>query len=630
MGAMDLNGAGDGGAGQTQLPGVLIPGRLPAGLGAQKGCDDKGAIGEDGALKGHRSNLPHRGPGGKPALGHNTARALDSAPLHLYVPPMRVPSTTWLALSLAAACTGGDSGAPQDTATGIQYRLQLQPVMPQDQRDLFADVATLVLHVAPAEGEPYDISLDAIDGGFGAEALDEITDATITLEGLDAGGAVVAWGQTPPLSALDGDEDLVTVLMARPESMARLSDLSVPTVGGVLVWAGDGRLLLFGGGNQGADGNRSGSDAVWALSTGTRSSGTSFEWVGALPPIDGVGDVTGRVGLSATRLTGATPDEGKIFIVGGGADVGGTDVVAHDAVLWDPQTDTAESVEGLDIRSGLFLHKAVEMPGGEGVALIGGFPETDSERLYLFGSTAWYYDAAARDLSTVRLSGAQSAYTLAAGAALMSEGVLVCGGVDLVDDAHYLISPGCDIIEPGGELRALEGGGDQLVEPVFHHEMTRLPSGEVLLTGGLSAADPTLVGTSDSLDATSGAWIYDGDSWRETLNPMNLPRAMHSSVLLADGRVLIFGGVSRNRSVFWSGTSAMPCAEIFTPGAETFTLLPEGCSAQSPTGALPQPAAWPTAAVDPLRGAVVLGGIDDNGDSIASVSMYFAPLPLRD
>lgn len=92
----------------------------------------------------------------------------------------------------------------------------------------------------------------------------------------------------------------------------------------------------------------------------------------------------------------------------------------------------------------------------------------------------------------------------------------------------------------------------RLAEPVAMHTATTLADGRILFAGGFRAADevPCLDQPAASrcfdLTATTGALLYDPASGRSfaVRNSLSTPRAAHTATLLADGRVLLAGGVS--------------------------------------------------------------------------------------
>ncbi len=90
-----------------------------------------------------------------------------------------------------------------------------------------------------------------------------------------------------------------------------------------------------------------------------------------------------------------------------------------------------------------------------------------------------------------------------------------------------------------------------------------LADGRVLIMGGISVID----GASRTL---SSAEVFDPRTGRSTATgPMNVARADAAAVTLADGRVLVVGGMraSDNADVF------LASAELFDPGTSSFTAV---------------------------------------------------------
>ena len=96
--------------------------------------------------------------------------------------------------------------------------------------------------------------------------------------------------------------------------------------------------------------------------------------------------------------------------------------------------------------------------------------------------------------------------------------------------------------------------GEQARPPLRRHATTSLADGRVLVTGGVSDADPDA--TVELYDAVSGAW--------SSAERMTNGRDGHTATLLAGGDVLVTGG-------FTGG----PTGWVLTASAELFT--PPGC-----------------------------------------------------
>jgi len=88
---------------------------------------------------------------------------------------------------------------------------------------------------------------------------------------------------------------------------------------------------------------------------------------------------------------------------------------------------------------------------------------------------------------------------------------------------------------------------------------TLLPNGSWLLLGGMGQSGPL-----------AAAFIKPADSNQSVRIPssLNFPRAWHTATLLADGTVLVIGGLDGERKV-------VEAAELFDPETKTFRVLTE-------------------------------------------------------
>jgi hypothetical protein len=114
---------------------------------------------------------------------------------------------------------------------------------------------------------------------------------------------------------------------------------------------------------------------------------------------------------------------------------------------------------------------------------------------------------------------------------------------------------------------------------------------------------------------------------------MRNARAMHTSVTLAGGRVLVAGGVSgidpdaerldsNYSGLLFDYAGAIACAEIFDPETETFSAV-DPCGPGSATATLPERTLLAAMASDPRYGALVAGGIGvDKGQSVDNVILF--------
>jgi len=98
-----------------------------------------------------------------------------------------------------------------------------------------------------------------------------------------------------------------------------------------------------------------------------------------------------------------------------------------------------------------------------------------------------------------------------------------------------------------------------LVSPRRDHTATLLPNGKVLIAGGISSsssAAANVVATAELYDPATRTFTATGS--------MAVPRREHAATLLADGKVLVAGGVDNN-GIFLSS------AEIYDTATGTFT-----------------------------------------------------------
>lgn len=528
------------------------------------------------------------------------------------------PVTSVLAFLLGCGGNASDSGRPSGTfEPGVTYRLVLEPVLPSNQLDLLEGAAGVELTLDRPDGQEV-LDLFEIEGGFAAQDLGLLSDTTLSFAARDASGTLLAFGETPPLTVEDGEDRTISFLVAAPGERAAASALGPGLAAGALVADGRGRFLLFGGSR--AAGLTSGTDTVQALDLTSTEAALRFSSVGTLPPLDG--DASGRAGHSAVLLTGDHSDQGKILVTGGAADLFGTTQVSGRSLLWDPDSDTHEELSQ-SVADGTMLHTAVEGPEGN-VFFVGGFPGSDDDASFAFSKRAFRYEAATRLVSEIQTGSAQSFFANGAAARLLATGVLVCGGVDITaPQSTFRVSEGCDLLRPNGVLTPLEQPGQAMHAGLFLHELTTLQDGRVLLTGGIEAQPGTDLSEDAVFPATNEAWIFDGEAW-EQVGSLSVARALHSTALLPDGRVLVVGGVSENEGSFLQTDAALACAEIFDPVTETFALRDPSCSAASSSGYTSQPAALASVAGD-SRGVLVAGGLNAAGSPISDVSYFFVP-----
>jgi N-acetylneuraminic acid mutarotase len=135
-----------------------------------------------------------------------------------------------------------------------------------------------------------------------------------------------------------------------------------------------------------------------------------------------------------------------------------------------------------------------------------------------------------------------------------------------------------------------------LSAPRFGHTATLLANGKVLVVGGNSILPNGTYPV--GVDSLSSAELYDPqtNSWSLAAS-MRTARTSHTATLLADGRVLVAGGIESSRA---DPGSVLASAELYDPAANTWTA------------ATPMPSArWnQSATLLSDHRVLVIGGID--------------------
>jgi hypothetical protein len=133
---------------------------------------------------------------------------------------------------------------------------------------------------------------------------------------------------------------------------------------------------------------------------------------------------------------------------------------------------------------------------------------------------------------------------------------LVAGAGELDIDDLLVSFPLSERVTSSGQVLAT----GNLSTPREFHTATLLQNGKVLITGGNA-----FWGYPTWLSSSASAELYDPSAGQfVAISDMSVARTGHTASLLADGRVLIFGGTA-------SGT---PSAEIYDPSGGTFAPCP--------------------------------------------------------
>ena len=283
---------------------------------------------------------------------------------------------------------------------------------------------------------------------------------------------------------------------------------------------------------------------------GMAASATSFDTISTAELYDPVaGDWKSTGGLIAQRAyhTATLLQNGNVLVAGGWGGRG-SDAVAI-AEVYDPSMGTWSRTGDLLTRR--YWHTATQLQNGK-VLVAGGLLDVAITRGQIEGSAELYDPISGAWTRTGDLHEVRSQHT----ATRMQDGrVLVASGDNPYDDygdangTAEIYDPGTGTWSNTGSLLAIRDS----------HTATLLPSGKVLVTGGIH------------FSARNGAEIYDpvSHTWSPTGN-IGTPRFFgHTATLLADGKVLVAAGASEDNTPV-----ALDTAELYDDGFPPPTSVP--------------------------------------------------------
>ncbi len=384
----------------------------------------------------------------------------------------------------------------------------------------------------------------------------------------------------------------------------------------------DGRVLVIGDGHFSIGGTGDNSAEVYDPATGKFAA-------------------TGSMANTRSDATATLLQDGRVLVAGGDSGNATTSKALASAELYDAKTGTFSPTGSMTVARA--LPNAVLLKDG-GVLIEGGWSangDTATAELYdpatgTFKPTGALPSARLYDTATLLADGrvlfvggdgtggndpsipaSAELYDPSSGAfsptgsmalgrhdhtaTLLRDGrVLIVGGLE--SDPLYTYRPVAEVYDPAtGKFTSTAS----LHVPTANHIAALLPDGRVLVAGGRGPTSGPMA-TAELYDPSAkpgptpparGAFIATG--------PMVHPRAQHAATRLADGRVLVVGGVDEN---------AIPVAtaELYDPGTGRF----------SSTGSMARSRNYPVATLLPDGRVLVTGGIDDGGTALASAELY--------
>jgi len=257
---------------------------------------------------------------------------------------------------------------------------------------------------------------------------------------------------------------------------------------------------------------------------------------------------TGSMAVGRSGHTASLLADGRVLVVGGSTNVGSgtatTTVTLASAEIYDPGTGTFATAGNMaSPRTG---HTATVLPSGK-VLITGGQNDQTAQ------ATTELYDPQTNSFTA---TGSMAAPRTGHSATLLINGkVLVAGGAPI--KALYPGSIGITVVplttaELYDPLTGQFIAAESMTTGRIGHTATLLPNGTILIAGGFNEYSLTILG----YESYNSVEIYDpaAGSFIST-TPMSIGRFWHTATLLANGAVLVTGGIG--------GDLELASAEIF-------------------------------------------------------------------
>ena len=353
-----------------------------------------------------------------------------------------------------------------------------------------------------------------------------------------------------------------------------IASMSSPRSGHTATLLRDGRVLIAGGGNAGANGFQTLATAELFDPTSMRSTPTSDL-------------TTARSSHRAIRLL-----DGRVLILGGencGSSRYSFCFPTSAAEVFDPSTGVFSNTGSMITARSNFA--ATLLQDGR-VLVAGGWGGYSAGAL----SSAEIFDPVTETFSQ---TGTMTAPRLGAVATTLNDGkVLIAGGVQFTSgnaplDTAELFDPATGIFSNTSNMT--------IARRVYAASL--LPNGKVILAGGNDAS---------STLASAEAFDEAGSTFSAVAS-MTTPRAYHTATQLSDGRILLAGGEIDSTFVPDGAQTLLSSAELFDPASGLFTATASMQTARS----------GHTATLLQSGEVLVAGGRNQSG-TLASVEVFAA------
>ena len=299
-------------------------------------------------------------------------------------------------------------------------------------------------------------------------------------------------------------------------------------------------------------------------------------------PVTGTWTATGSLVTARDNHTATLLSNGKVLVVGGQGNVtGGT---LNTAELYDPASGMWAFTGNLG--NARYFHTATLLPSGKVLV-------ADGQNGGAVGTAELYNPASGTWNTTPNPVNSRYSHT----ATLLPNGmVLVAGGTD---GTNSLAS--AELYSPGQGANGAWTATADLVTPRSNQTATLLPTGSILFSAGFDGFQKI-----QSAKYLTSAELYDPASSGAWGSPpvMAAPREEHTATMLANGHVLVAGGIN--------GSGALASGELFDVAQEQWTA----------TGNLNTARYSHTATSLPNGKVLVAGGFDNSNAVLASAELY--------
>jgi N-acetylneuraminic acid mutarotase len=356
-------------------------------------------------------------------------------------------------------------------------------------------------------------------------------------------GALVSLSLLGALASLTPAAHAVTVVAAPPLSTARSNHTATQLT--------NGKLLIVGGQDGG---------------------NAPLSSVEIYDPFANAWSAGAALGTARSDHTATLLDNGRVLVVGGRS-MGGT-AALNTAQLYDPSTNTWSNAGNL--AAARSQHTATRLRSGK-VLVIGGQHNANvlaSAELYDPATNAW---TSAGSLATAR-----RLHTATAAAAGIGDDVFVMGGLDVGTNG---VAFGLFSIERySASTNSWFTLTQRLDDARYGHTATALSDGDILIAGGLSATVSGFTVVPTTLDRVER---FDFDTYAlSNAGQLREARARHSATLLPSGKLMLIGGVNQSTSTSYrssietfdpvTGDAMLDSAMATARADHTATLIPTG------------------------------------------------------